>query len=107
MSASKLYKTIYDLVELIPQGKVTSYGALAQAVGSTARVVGWAMNACHRLEPPIPAHRVVNAQGKLTGANFFETPSQMQELLEAEGLVIKNLKIVNFKAHFWHPFDEL
>lgn len=96
---------IYSLVRNIPKGKVTSYGALAEAVGmrTTARMVGWAMNACHHVKPPIPAHRVVNRNGMLSGRHHFPTPTLMQELLEAEGIHVEDHSIVNFEQHFWSP----
>lgn len=96
---------IYELVRKIPKGKVTSYGALAEVVGTrtTARMVGWAMNACHRVNPPVPAHRVVNRNGLLTGRHHFPTPTLMQELLEAEGIHVEDHTIVNFEQYFWSP----
>ncbi|MFY7827496.1 MAG: MGMT family protein [Flectobacillus sp.] len=109
MSADKsnIFEDVYAVVRLIPSGKVTSYGAIAQFLGkkSGARLVGWAMNACHA-DPTIPAHRVVNSLGVLTGKGFFGG-NRMQELLEAEGIVIKNDKIVDFKKHLWIPSEEL
>jgi len=96
---------IYHLVRKIPKGKVTSYGALAEAIGTrtTARMVGWAMNACHRVKPPVPAHRVVNQNGLLSGRLHFPTPTLMQELLEAEGIKVEDHTVVDFENHFWHP----
>lgn len=104
---SSIFEDVYAVVRLIPQGRVTTYGAIAQFLGkkSGARLVGWAMNACHA-DPSIPAHRVVNSTGMLTGKGFFGG-NLMQELLEAEGLVIKNDKIVDFKKHLWIPSEEL
>lgn len=101
------YEDIYEVVKLIPVGKVTSYGAIAEYLGSKggARFVGWAMNASHG-DPMIPAHRVVNRAGILTGKNFFGG-NKMQELLENEGLTIENDKIKNFKSHYWIPKEEL
>ena len=95
---------IYDIVRLIPEGKVTTYGRIADflALGS-ARMVGWAMNKSHLSDPLIPAHRVVNRKGELTGRLHFGTPEKMQELLESEGLVIENNCIVNFSQHLWAP----
>jgi methylated-DNA-protein-cysteine methyltransferase related protein len=94
---------IYEVVRQIPSGRVTSYGAIAQFFGkkSGARLVGWAMNACHGL-PDVPAHRVVNSQGRLTGKHHFGG-NRMQELLEAEGIVVKDDQIQNFERHFWSP----
>lgn len=104
-----LYNTIYDLVRCIPAGRVTNYGAIAKAIGtaSGARVVGYAMNLCHGITPPVPAHRVVNRMGMLTGKHHFATPTQMQELLEREGIIIENDIILNFDKVFWDPTKEL
>lgn len=101
------FEAIYQVVALIPEGKVTSYGAIAEYLGSKggARLVGWAMNASHT-QASIPAHRVVNRTGVLTGKNFFGG-NRMQELLEAEGLSIKDDQILNFSSHFWDPSIEL
>jgi methylated-DNA-protein-cysteine methyltransferase related protein len=101
------FDDIYQVVRLIPAGRVTSYGAIAEYIGlkSGARFVGWAMNACHA-DPTIPAHRVVNSQGLLTG-KFYFGEQRMQQLLESEGVLVKNDKILNFKAHFWRPMHEL
>ena len=95
---------IYDIVRLIPKGKVTTYGRIADylALGS-ARMVGWAMNKSHLTDPTIPAHRVVNRKGELTGRLHFVTPDYMQELLEKEGLTINNDCIVDFEKHVWSP----
>lgn len=96
---------IYSMVRKIPSGSVTSYGAIADKIGSrtTARMVGWAMNASHQAKPKVPAHRVVNRNGVLTGKHHFSTPHLMQELLEAEGVKIKDDQIINFKEIFWQP----
>lgn len=101
------FEDIYQVVRLIPEGRVTSYGAIAEYLGSKggARFVGWAMNASHG-DPTIPAHRVVNHAGVLTGKLFFGG-NRMQELLESEGVVVENDKIKNFKAVYWIPKDEL
>ncbi|PCJ66960.1 MAG: cysteine methyltransferase [Bacteroidetes bacterium] len=102
-------EAVYDVVRLIPKGKVTSYGAIGTYLGAarSARMVGWTMNKAHSQVPAIPAHRVVNRQGLLTGKTHFKTPSKMQELLEAEGIIVKNDQIVNFKEHFWDPSKHL
>ena len=102
------FKEVYEVVKLVPEGKVTTYGAIAQYLGTKggARMVGWAMNAAHT-EKDIPAHRVVNRNGRLTGKGFFETPETMQKLLEKEGLEIQEDEIQDFKAHFWDPSKEL
>ncbi len=99
------FEKVYELVRLIPKGRVTTYGALAEASGLkiTARMAGWAMYAADRARPPIPAHRVVNSSGVLSGKDHFSTPTLMQELLEQEGIVIKKDKIQDFKSVFWDP----
>lgn len=101
------FEDIYEVVKLVPAGRVTSYGAIAEYLGSKggARFVGWAMNACHG-DATVPAHRVVNRAGVLTGKAFFGGNS-MQELLENEGLTVENDKIKNFKNVYWIPKDEL
>lgn len=102
------FQDVYAVVRLIPRGRVTSYGAIAVYLGAkgSARMVGWAMNAAHGL-PDVPAHRVVNSLGLLSGKAHFGTPTLMQELLEAEGIIVKNDKIENFKELFWNPSDAL
>ena len=101
------FEEIYEVVKLIPEGRVTSYGAIAEYLGGKggARMVGWAMNASHG-DPDVPAHRVVNHAGVLTGKAFFGG-NWMQDLLENEGLMIENDKIKNFKNIYWIPKDEL
>ncbi len=103
------FEQVYELVKLIPRGRVTSYGAIARALGSaqSSRMVGWAMNVCHQYETNIPAHRVVNRCGLLTGQHHFGTPNVMQALLENEGVRVKNNKVVDFKSVFWNPMQEL
>ncbi len=103
------FQKVYEVVKLIPPGRVTSYGAIAQYLSTkgSARMVGWAMNASHSSPHPIPAHRVVNRNGMLTGKHHFGSPGIMQQLLENEGLVIKDEKIQDFKKYFWHPSEEL
>jgi methylated-DNA-protein-cysteine methyltransferase-like protein len=100
------YDKVFRVTEAIPVGRVTNYGAIADflALGS-ARMVGWALNKCEHLS--IPAHRVVNRKGELSGRNQFPTPGLMQELLEIEGIEIDDNKIVDFKKHFWHPAEDL
>ncbi len=99
---------VFEVVKLIPKGRVTTYGAIGEYLGlkSSARMVGWAMNASHG-EKNVPAHRVVNASGLLTGKFHFETPTKMQELLEKEGIKIIDDKILNFKQYLWIPKNEL
>lgn len=99
------FQTVYKIARTIPRGRVTSYGAIAEASGLklTGRMVGWAMNAAGSAKPPVPAHRVVNSKGELSGRSHFATPTLMQELLEQEGIIVKEDKIENFKAVFWDP----
>jgi methylated-DNA-protein-cysteine methyltransferase-like protein len=102
------FQQVWELVRQIPKGRVTSYGAIAAALGlkSGARMVGWAMNSSHGQQPIVPAHRVVNRNGQLSGKNHFATPTLMQERLEKEGISIKNDTIINFSQHFWDPQQE-
>ncbi len=102
------FEQVYDVTRLIPYGRVTSYGAIASYLGSkkSSRMVGWAMNAAHRI-PDVPAHRVVNRNGLLTGKMHFESPDQMQRLLEMENIEVKGDVVVNFKILFWDPSKEL
>lgn len=104
-----IYDVIYDVVRAIPKGRVSSYGAVAAAIGvaSGARVVGYAMNNCHGANPKVPAHRVVNRNGMLTGKHHFETPTKMEELLKKEGVTVKGDKVVDFEKLFWDPLTEL
>lgn len=103
------FDQVYAVVRLIPKGRVTSYGAIAKYLGSTrsSRMVGWAMNNAHVVKPKVPAHRVVNRVGVLTGKHHFGTPTQMKELLEKEGVKIKNDQVVAFSRLFWDPAVEL
>jgi methylated-DNA-protein-cysteine methyltransferase related protein len=102
------FDKVYEVVKLIPKGKVTSYGAIANYLGSkqSSRMVGWAMNAAHS-KPEIPAHRVVNRNGLLTGKMHFETSTRMEELLLLEGIKVKEDQILEYKSHFWDPMLEL
>jgi methylated-DNA-protein-cysteine methyltransferase-like protein len=106
---SDFFNQVYQVVRLIPKGKVTSYGAIATALGTklSARMVGWAMNAAHNIKPKVPAHRVLNRNGMLSGKMHFGTPTRMQELLEKEGVKIKDDKVVDLHKHFWDPAAEL
>jgi methylated-DNA-protein-cysteine methyltransferase-like protein len=99
------FEAVYQIVRLIPRGRVTSYGAIAAALGarSSARMVGWAMNGSHRIRPKVPAHRVVNRQGLLTGKIHFSDPDQMQKLLEKEGIKVVNDQVQDFQKCFWDP----
>lgn len=103
------FQQVWELVRQIPKGRVSSYGAIAAALGlkSGARMVGWAMNSSHGQKPVVPAHRVVNRNGQLSGKNHFATPTLMQELLEKEGVRIQEDTIINFSKHFWDPLKEL
>jgi methylated-DNA-protein-cysteine methyltransferase-like protein len=98
------FERVYEVARQIPYGKVTSYGAIAKVLGAarSARMVGWAMNASHNLED-VPAHRVVNRNGLLTGKHHFDGTNLMQQLLESEGIVVKDNQIVDFQKHFWTP----
>jgi len=106
---SDFFHDVYDVVRLVPYGRVTSYGAIAKYLGSAsgARMVGWAMNACHAASPPVPAHRVVNRLGMLSGKAHFPDPQKMAQLLEEEGIVVVDDQIQNLEAHFWDPMVEL
>jgi methylated-DNA-protein-cysteine methyltransferase related protein len=103
-TSDNFFEKVYIIARQIPFGKVTSYGAIAKALGTarSARMVGWAMNAAHNLED-VPAHRVVNRKGLLTGKHHFEGTNLMQQLLENEGVVIKDNQIIDFEKHFWEP----
>ncbi|HLO89523.1 MAG TPA: MGMT family protein [Lentimicrobium sp.] len=101
------FDKVFEVVKLIPYGKVTSYGAIAAYLGTkgSSRMVGWAMNASHHSPEQIPAHRVVNRNGLLTGKFHFGTPTLMQQLLENEGHTIVDDMIVNFSEVFWDPIE--
>lgn len=102
------FDRVYQVVRLIPKGRATSYGAIAAYLGakSGSRMVGWAMNAAYN-QKAVPAQRVVNRNGMLTGKMHFETPTKMEELLQADGVQVANDKIVNWKEIFWDPMTEL
>ena len=103
------FEQVFDVVRLIPKGRVTSYGAIAAALGTklSARMVGWAMNASHKIKPKVPAHRVVNRNGQLSGKMHFAYPEQMQELLEKEGVKVVDDQVQDFEKRFWNPAEEL
>lgn len=103
------FDSVFQVVRLIPSGRATSYGAISNYLGTKggARMVGWAMNASHAQQEPVPAHRVVNRNGMLTGKAHFSPPEKMQQDLEKEGIEVKDDKIVNFKTVFWDPSEEL
>lgn len=102
------FEDVYDVARLIPEGRATSYGAIAKYLSSprSSRMVGWAMNGAHS-KKDVPAHRVVNRNGLLTGKMHFNPPEKMQELLEKEGVLVNNDQIQNFKAVYWDPTIEL
>jgi methylated-DNA-protein-cysteine methyltransferase-like protein len=103
------FDDVYEVVRQIPKGRVTSYGAIAAYLGSkgSARMVGWAMNAAHQVKPKVPAHRVVNRVGLLSGKHHFATPTLMEELLLKEKVEVKEDKVLDFNKKFWHPSKEL
>ena len=106
-TSDNFFERVYEIARQIPYGKVTSYGAIAKYLGAakSARMVGWAMNASSK-DGTVPAHRVVNRNGILTGKHHFDGTSLMQQLLENEGITIKDHKIMNFEAVFWNPSKE-
>ena len=103
------FDLVHEVARQIPRGRVTSYGAIGSALGtrSSARMVGWAMMAVPYAEKPVPAHRVVNRVGLLTGRHHYHPPEKMQELLEKEGVVVRDNKVVEFVKLFWDPSKEL
>ncbi|NBC82712.1 MAG: methylated-DNA--[protein]-cysteine S-methyltransferase [Bacteroidetes bacterium] len=103
------FDRVYEVTRMIPEGRVTSYGAIARflGLGKSARMVGWALNGSHHLPEYIPAHRVVNRNGLLTGKHHFRHEKLMQELLESEGVKVKNDQVLNFNNVFWDPNQEL
>ena len=106
---SSFFEQVYAVARLIPKGRVTSYGAIAAFLGSkmSARMVGWAMNGAHQLTPKVPAHRVVNRNGMLSGKAHFATPTEMEELLAKEKVFVKDDTIIDFVKKFWDPAIEL
>ena len=107
MKKENYIEAVYDVARAIPKGRVTSYGTIAAVLGlGSARMVGWALNKCQPSDK-VPAHRVVNSKGELSGRNNFTPPSAMQERLEKEGVVVKNDKVVDFEKVHWHPEEEL
>jgi len=103
------FDNVYAVVRQIPRGRVTSYGAIANYLGTklSARMVGWAMNAAHSAKPKVPAHRVVNRNGMLSGKVHFSTPTLMEELLKKEKIKVEKDIIINFEKLFWDPAKEL
>lgn len=103
------FEDVFDVVRQVPKGRVTTYGAIAGYLGTrlSARMVGWAMNAAHGTKPTVPAHRVVNRNGMLSGKAHFATPTLMEELLKKEKMIVKDDQVVDFKKLFWDPVKEL
>lgn len=103
------FQDVYEVVRQIPKGRVTSYGAIAAYLGTklSARMVGWAMNAAHTAKPKVPAQRVVNRNGILSGKHHFGTPTLMEELLKKDGVSVKDDTVVDFKKRFWDPSTAL
>lgn len=103
------FENVYAVARLIPKGRVTSYGAIARYLGTakSARLVGYAMNGAHGQKPTVPAHRVINRNGMLTGRHHFNPPEAMQELLEKEGIKVKEHQVVDFETLFWDPGKHL
>ncbi|MNK31738.1 Methylated-DNA--protein-cysteine methyltransferase [compost metagenome] len=106
---TNFYEQVYEIARLIPKGRVTSYGAIAKSLGAakSSRMVGHAMAYAGTAEPKVPAHRVVNSSGLLTGRFHFDPPEAMEELLRKEGVEVKNDKVLNFKKVFWNPLEEI
>lgn len=109
MADPSFFEKVYEVARCIPYGRVTSYGAIASYLGSagSARMVGWAMNGSHSYAEYVPAHRVVNRIGLLSGKHHFGGPNVMKQLLESEGLKVEDDKVVDFKKYFWDPASEL
>ncbi|HLK30872.1 MAG TPA: MGMT family protein [Puia sp.] len=103
------FELVFQVARQIPKGRVTSYGAIAACLGTrlSARMVGWAMNGAGSAKPKVPAHRVVNRVGLLSGRHHFSPPEKMQQLLEKEGVKVKDDKVVDFEKRFWDPADEM
>lgn len=109
MDRDNFYDSVYQVARLIPKGRVTSYGAIAAYLGTkgSSRMVGYAMNGAHSVFPPVPAHRVVNRNGMLTGKHHFGSETMMQQLLENEGVQVIDDQVVEFRKLFWDPGKEL
>lgn len=105
---NNFFEQVYEVARQIPYGRVTSYGAIAACLGTrlSARMVGWAMNGADKMNPTVPAHRVVNRIGMLSGKHHFKPPEKMEKLLKKEGIEVKNDMVVNFKELFWDPSEE-
>ena len=109
MADESFFDRVYEVVRLVPYGRVTTYGAIARYLGTglSSRMVGWAMNKSHVHPFPVPAHRVINRNGLLTGKHHFEGTHVMQQLLESEGITVIDDQVQNFKELFWDPSTEL
>lgn len=109
MDRADFFDQVYQVVRLIPAGRVSSYGAIASYLGTkgSSRMVGYAMNGAHTVLPPVPAHRVVNRNGLLTGKHHFGSPTAMQEALEKEGIRVKEDQVQDLKKVYWDPAIEL
>ena len=107
-SENSFFEQVYVVARQIPYGRVTSYGAIAACLGTklSARMVGWAMNGADKINPTVPAHRVVNRVGLLSGKHHFKPPGKMEKLLKKEGILVKDDTVVNFKELFWDPGEE-
>jgi methylated-DNA-protein-cysteine methyltransferase related protein len=105
---NSFFEQVYEVARQIPYGRVTSYGAIAACLGTklSARMVGWAMNGADKVNPTVPAHRVVNRVGLLSGKHHFKPPEKMEKLLKKEGIQVKEDTVVNFKELFWDPSKE-
>jgi methylated-DNA-protein-cysteine methyltransferase related protein len=103
------FELVFEVARQIPKGRVTSYGAIAACLGtkSSSRMVGWAMNGCGKVKPKVPAHRVVNRNGMLTGKHHFSPSKLMEQLLKKEGIKVKNDQVQDFKKVFWDPLEEM
>lgn len=103
------FELVFEVARQVPKGRVTSYGAIAASIGakSSARLVGWAMNGAHKVKPKVPAHRVVNRIGMLSGKHHFSPPGMMEKLLKKEGIKVKNDQVQDYKNLFWDPALEL
>ena len=103
------FEMVYEVARQIPKGRVTSYGAIAACLGTrlSARMVGWAMNGAGKVKPKVPAHRVVNRIGMLSGKHHFSPPGSMEKALRKEGIKVKQDRIIDFEKHYWDPVKEL
>ena len=107
MKNQHYYYQVFEVTKKIPRGRISTYGSIADYLSlGSARMVGWALNKSS-LSEGVPAHRVVNRKGELSGRHFFSSPTMMKELLESEGVIVENDKVKFFKKHFWHPTEEL